>query len=304
MTQQYVASPSANRSAGRQGPSRFSCIVCRHQQATLFLARCTDLYLFKPFEVDYYQCDGCQLVQQHPLPRDVSRFYDDYPVHEAKTKAYSWFRRRLMSGVYLPPNQWRGDSKVLDFGCGDGWYLAWCKEAGLDVVGFEYSTDHAAILAERLGVEVMSDPVVLCSRHAGSFDVITLHFVVEHLTEPLRTFDALRRLLKLGGIIRYVVPNISSWEFRLFRRRWHSLDAPRHIAFPNSIHARRLAEKSSLTFEGESSTPFPNGFGGSLPTALLGRFNVNAFLLTLPFSLLMTRLFPSGNKAYLLRRSA
>jgi hypothetical protein len=57
-----------------------------------------------------------------------------------------------------------------------------------------------------------------------------------------------------------------------------------------------------LKFDGESAVAFPNGFGGSLPTALWGRFSMLAFLATLPLSFVVTRLFPSGNSAFLLSR--
>jgi hypothetical protein len=94
------------------------------------------------------------------------------------------------------------------------------------------------------------------------------------------------------------VPNIDSWEFRLFGKKWHNLDAPRHISFPNAYHARQLAEELSMNYEGEESVPFANGFGGSIPAVITGRFRPLMFLLTLPISLPLTWLFPSGNRAY------
>ena len=208
----------------------------------------------------------------------------------------------LMSSVYLPPQHWRRGGRLLDFGCGDGWYLEWCKSAGLEVVGFEPSSSHANALAARLGVPVMSDASELQRQFGGAFDVITLHFVVEHLTDLQSTFRLLASLLRPGGVVRYVVPNIDSWEFRLFRRRWHSLDAPRHISFPGVEHADLLAHSCGLSFVGKSFVSFPNGFGGSLPTALWARFSELALLLTLPISVVVTRLFPAGSQAFLLSR--
>ena len=169
--------------------------------------------------------------------------------------------------------------------------------------GFEHDAQHAASLSQRLGIDVFSDLNALEKTHTGQFDVITLHFVVEHLTDLWSVFRSLRVLLKPGGFIRYVVPNVGSWEYRLFKRRWHSLDAPRHISFPNQEHARRFARELSMTFESETNVPFPNGFGGSLPTAFLGRFSGAMFMATLPMSILVTRLFPGGNTAYVLRRA-
>jgi SAM-dependent methyltransferase len=294
---------SGNQRDARTGvASAFTCMCCGGRQSEVFLADCADFYLRKPVVVSYHRCADCGLVQQHPVPRDVSAYYDDYPVHQARSAGYSWFRRTLMSSVYTSPRNWKAGSRLLDFGCGDGWYVEWCKEAGLDMVGFEPSRPHAQALSERLGVPVLCDIDELRTRYAACFDVITLHFVVEHLTDFKTTFDLLATLLKPGGTIRYVVPNIDSWEFRLFRRRWHSLDAPRHISFPAAEHARRIAAASGLSYSGGFPVAFPNGFGGSLPTAIWGRFSMLAFMATLPLSLAVTRLFPSGNSAFLLSR--
>lgn len=285
-------------------PDRFRCVLCSAADGELFLANCADLYLAKAQRVDLHRCMRCGLVQQHPIPKDISSFYDAYPVHVAKSKAYSWFRRRLLSGAYRPPKQWPRGCRLLDFGCGDGWYLDWCRGEGLNVVGFEHDPTHAKALGQRIGVPVLSDASALTAGYEGAFDAITLHFVVEHLTDPVGVLAMLARLLKPGGRIRFVVPNISSWEFGLFKRHWHSLDAPRHILFIDDNHARAIADRLAMNFDGASEVAFPNGFGGSLPTVLMGRFNATAFLMTLPLSILVTRLFPSGNKAYVLRRPA
>jgi len=280
----------------------FRCLCCGHNESLPYVLHCRDYYLQKSQIVSYYACKSCGLVQQKPLPVDVASYYNDYPVHSPKSAAYSWFRRRLMASVYLPPQSLGREKKILDFGCGDGWYLEWCFERGLNAVGFEPSALHAQIVSKRIGVPVFSDVDRLIEEHAFSFDFVTLHFVVEHLTGLHPVFQRIAKLLKPGGKCRFVVPNISSWEFALFGRRWHSLDAPRHISFPTLNHARRLAFDSGLIFRGEESVAFPNGFGGSIPTALWSRFSVPAFLATLPLSIPVTRLFPSGNKAFTMSR--
>ena len=284
--------------------SGFACLLCGGTAAKPFLEGCTDRYLGRPGTVDYLRCAGCGLVQQHPLPADVAALYAGYPVHRPKSRLYSRVRRALMAGVYLPPQRWPAGSRLLDYGCGDGGYLEWCIEAGVACVGYEPDAAHAQALAWRLGVPVYADTAALAADKVAGFDVITLHFVVEHLADPRAVLASLARLLKPGGTIRYVVPAIDSWEFRLFGRRWHGLDPPRHLSFPDAGHARRLAAELGLRFGGEQPVPFPNGFGGSLPTALLGSFNIGLFIATLPLSVALTRLFPGGNKACSLHRPA
>ena len=281
----------------------FRCMVCESDCSTPVIEQCRDLYVGKPYVIDYHRCAECGLVQQHPLPADVGPFYESYPVHQKKSRLYSLVRRAMMSGVYLPPHRWPNNASLLDFGCGDGWYLEWCREEGLQAVGFEADAAHAAGLRRSLGFAVFSDIDALARAHPEGFDVITLHFVVEHLTDIRGVLARVRGLLKLGGVIRYVVPNIDCWEFRMFGAKWHSLDPPRHISFPAARHAQRIADELSLTYEGEESVAFPNGFGGSIPTLLTGRFRPALFFATLPLSLLVTRMFPSGNRAYRLRLS-
>jgi SAM-dependent methyltransferase len=282
----------------------FCCAVCRGPASKPFLAQCRDLYLRKSFIVEYVECVSCNLVQQHPMPDDVSEFYEAYPIHQTKPGVYSWVRRRLLSKVYVAPRKWPPGAHLLDFGCGDGWYLRWCKEQGLRPIGFESSEAHARAIGSAIGIETLWSLDDLERRFEGTFDVITIHFVVEHLTDFVGTITRLSRLLRKGGIVRYVVPNIRSWEFRLFGRKWHGLDPPRHVIFPTREHAVHVARKVGLEFIDERATSFPNGFAGSVSTALGGTFSRPLFWIVFPLSLVVTRLLPSGNVAYSLRRPA
>lgn len=203
-----------------------------------------------------------------------------------------------MSGAYRHPTLWPRNTLLLDFGCGDGWYLEWCREYGMQVVGFEPDTAHAEGLENRLRIPAFSDFERLAAAYPKAFDVVTLHFVVEHLTDIQSVLKDIQRVLKPSGTIRYVVPSIDSWEFRLFGRKWHSLDPPRHISFPDARHAQYLADALSLKYDGEDAVAFPNGLAGSLTALLAGRFRPVPFFALLPLAWPVTGLWPSGNRAY------
>lgn len=283
-------------------PGPFQCLLCGAKHSRTLLGQCSDTYLRKPFIVDYHVCGECGLVQQHPMPFDVAPFYDGYPIHQSKGSAYTWLRHKLLTGAYVPPRHWAKGARLLDFGCGDGWYLKWCIDSGLDAAGFEPSMDHAASLSKALGVHVYHDMHELLAVERGSFDIITLNFVAEHLTQLPTVIGQMSTLLRPGGQIRFVVPAIDSWEFRWFGRNWHSLDAPRHVIFPEQNHARVLAAESGLNLTAVAPASFPNGFAGSLATFLTGRFNPVLFALSYPLAWLVTRWFSSGNCAYVLSR--
>ena len=99
-----------------------------------------------------------------------------------------------------------------------------------------------------------------------------MHFVLEHVTDLHATFADVEALLKPGGRSHFAVPNTASWEARLFRKKWHGLDPPRHISFPDRAVVESLAREHGMTVAGQRPVPFSNGIAGSLPVVLAGRF--------------------------------
>ncbi|MGL4648341.1 MAG: class I SAM-dependent methyltransferase, partial [Caldilineaceae bacterium] len=61
------------------------------------------------------------------------------------------------------------------------------------------------------------------------YDVVTLFDVLEHLHQPTAALREVRRLLRPGGTLVLRVPNLDSWDARLFGEAWAGLDAPRHL---------------------------------------------------------------------------
>jgi hypothetical protein len=59
--------------------------------------------------------------------------------------------------------------------------------------------------------------------------VVAMWHVLEHLDRPWATLDAAARNLEPGGVLALAVPNPRSTQFRITRRRWPHVDAPRHL---------------------------------------------------------------------------
>jgi len=282
----------------------FRCLVCGKGEAQLVFAGCRDYYLGKPFPVDYYRCRACTLLQQHPVPKDVSAFYEDYPIHVRKSRLYDFLRWLVMSPIYYDLRRHPPGTRLVDYGCGDGSYLETQRGRGYALAGYEADAGQAGRLAERLGFPVHSDLERLFAAEGGKTDVVTMHFVVEHLTDLEAGFDTARRLLKPDGVFYFVVPHADSVEARLFGRKWHNLDPPRHVSFPELPHVHRLAERHGFRLDEHAPVPFPNGFAASVPVVLSGRFRFPLFALALPLGILFSRLSPTGSHAYWLRRSS
>ncbi len=92
------------------------------------------------------------------------------------------------------------ESKVLDFGCGGGFLLKnmEChKKVGVEV------NPVAAAVAKKNGLEVFASVTEVPDDYV---DVIISNNALEHTLHPLEELRALRRKLRVGGKIIFVVP--------------------------------------------------------------------------------------------------
>lgn len=93
------------------------------------------------------------------------------------------------------------NQKILDVGCGDGYFLSRCLDLGMTAAGFDISPEVAAY-AEQRGLKVFSDLKDI----KDTFTLITLFDVLEHMVNPLEELLQLTKLLDDGGIIFIEVP--------------------------------------------------------------------------------------------------
>lgn len=94
--------------------------------------------------------------------------------------------------------------RLLDFGCGDGGFLAAAGSAGWEAVGVEMKPDDA----RTRGLTVVDQ----VHEARGPFDVITLWHALEHVRSPRQTLESLLPLLRPGGHMLIAVPNRSSLQ--------------------------------------------------------------------------------------------
>jgi 2-polyprenyl-3-methyl-5-hydroxy-6-metoxy-1,4-benzoquinol methylase len=106
--------------------------------------------------------------------------------------------------------------RVLDVGCSSGYLSAPLSARGCTVVGIELdaaAAHEAEASCERVlvgDVERMELPL-----DHGSFDVVLLGDVVEHLRDPGAALARLRPFLKPGGRLVLTTPNVANWALRL-----------------------------------------------------------------------------------------
>lgn len=137
--------------------------------------------------------------------------------------------------------------RLLDVGSGNGSFIARMRDGGWEVLGLEPDPVPARRAQELLGVPVVvGTDVDALARDGQSFDAITLGHVIEHVPEPVEMLRSCRALLKPGGRLVVVTPNVTSLGHRLFRRSWRGLEPPRHLHLFSTRTLVEVARRAGL----------------------------------------------------------
>ncbi|MCM2400148.1 class I SAM-dependent methyltransferase [Rhizobium sp. S153] len=97
-------------------------------------------------------------------------------------------------------------SKVLELGCSHGSFVALLRQAGYDASGMEMSPWVVEFAQETFDIPMLVGPVENIELEAGTFDVVALMDVLEHLPDPVGTMSHAIRLLKPDGILLIQTP--------------------------------------------------------------------------------------------------
>ena len=141
--------------------------------------------------------------------------------------------------LYLPANP---QGRLLDVGCGNGQMLARMAALGWQAEGVD--NDPAAVqVASAQGLNVHQGTLQSQQFADGVFDAVVMNHVIEHVHDPLTLLKECHRILKPGGRLVAITPNIRSWGHRIYESDWRGLEPPRHL----QIFARpSLSALSSL----------------------------------------------------------
>lgn len=125
---------------------------------------------------------------------------------------------------------------ILDVGAGEGTLLAALRARGREALGLERAGGGDGVIAAEIAD---------FDQRSGEWAAVVFWHTLEHLPDPAAALDRACRLLAPGGVLVIAVPNLGSWQARLFGRDWFHLDLPRHL-----IHLRASAVRQGLVARG------------------------------------------------------
>ena len=120
----------------------------------------------------------------------------------------------------LPPQ------RMLDVGCGLGWLMS--SLPAWETYGIETSRFAAKRAAQHGTVHVgtLQD----CPFPKQSFQLVTMHHVIEHVPDPMDAILRIKQLIAPGGTLILSTPDFDSGCARRFKERYRLLHDPTHIS--------------------------------------------------------------------------
>ena len=191
------------------------CVLCGDVRVTLRL---------KQAENSVFQCSHCGLVSIDPLPteKDLCSLYLEYDIeqNDRDFPSHLAWRKRCRLPVFREILDevigYKRSGMLLDIGCSFGLFLAMAKERRFDPHGVDLSLNAVRYATQTLRLPVRHGTVFDAGFSEGSFDVITILGVLEHIPNPMETLGEVFRVLRRGGIVVVEVPNAN---FNLLRGR-------------------------------------------------------------------------------------
>lgn len=172
-------------------------------------------------------CKESGLIYVDPLPvEDLAQFYrDEYRVSYKNTitpKPKHVVRAGDVSLMRLghSEDRIRPGMKTLDVGAGGGEWVYLMQQLGCDSVGVEPNDGYGNFAKKEYGVDVSLGMHQDAVFERGSFDLVTLFQVLEHLAEPVEDLRSISTFLKPGGLFMIEVPDILFPGMR-FDHKWH-----------------------------------------------------------------------------------
>jgi SAM-dependent methyltransferase len=208
-------------------------------------------YDFDPFRV--VSCNNCGLTFLSPrlTEKAIMKLYmdQDYYVSEVAGQGYdeylevrpNWvktFTRRLNQIT-----NYQSPGKVLDIGCGPGFFLEAAQTKGYDVYGLDPSEYIVNVACEKFGDHIKLGVIDNADYPADEFDLVVAFDTFEHIYRPLEWLEHVRRVLKPGGLLAITTPDPSSMLAKVSGKGWVSFKLPEHVFYWSPSAIRRALEK-------------------------------------------------------------
>jgi 2-polyprenyl-3-methyl-5-hydroxy-6-metoxy-1,4-benzoquinol methylase len=176
------------------------------------------------------QCTSCGLVFMERIPT-AAELETHYGVYTYDTEdTLSSLTIDSYNTLLDEMEPYRNVNRILDVGCGRGYFLEEARKRGWEVYGTEFSQT-AVDLLQRKGIHAYHGPIGTKAFEGLSFDVITSFEVIEHINTPNEDLTAIHQKLRSGGLLYITTPNFNSLMRYMLKSDYNVIAYPEHLSY-------------------------------------------------------------------------
>jgi 2-polyprenyl-3-methyl-5-hydroxy-6-metoxy-1,4-benzoquinol methylase len=227
------------------------------------------------------KCKNCGLIYTMDAPgqEDIHKYYasENYISHsDTRTgiiaNLYHKVRSLMLKRKYKLIASYHSRGRLLDFGCGTGYFAHYMMGKGYTISGVEIddgARTHAIqnFKVDAHGIEYMQKPVI------EKFDVITLWHVLEHIYDLQQYMQFFYESLAQNGHLIIAVPNHMSLDAKIFGEFWAAYDVPRHLWHFDTMSMAKLATICNFEIISKEHMPFDPFYNSMLSASYKGSFS-------------------------------
>jgi len=220
-------------------------------------------------KADVYRCGECDLIfldqDSFVFPEDFyeKEYHQTYLTHiepaALEPKAY-YEKMKKSAKVWADKfsGMLKGDEVVLDVGCSTGNFMDLVKGKVREIYGHELNLREVDFCRNVLDLNVADQPLGDRFKE-GTFDYITMIYVLEHISEPKDFLCFLKRFLKPGGKLVILVPNardalVKLYDIPEFRNFHYCIE---HLFYYTPKTIKRLFDQAGMEGEIEVIQEYP-----------------------------------------------
>ncbi len=186
----------------------------------------------------YVRCSNCGVlfsdVDEAAYSVGQHNAWHEDRVDEGAAAFYGTARERVHE-QFLAVHTPTGEGRLLDVGCGLGYFVERALHAGWDAYGCDTSGPWTSAARDRVGEDRIHDGLADPTMLGGlRYDLVTAWDVVEHVHDPLPFLRTLRDLLAPNGKLFLRTPNVA-WVYPTYWARRRLLNEPVELGPLNHV---------------------------------------------------------------------
>lgn len=210
------------------------CIACKS----------TKIKKLETYKTHYLvRCKNCHLVfaQKIPLQEELDKIYSGYSRNDYLSPITIKRYHELLHSF----KKYQHTNRIIDVGCGIGYFLECAIEQKWDAHGTEY-TEKTIEICNNKGIKMQQGELNVSNYQSNMFDVVTSFEVIEHINNPLDEIMKFRKILRKNGLLYITTPNFNSLLRYFLKNNYTVINYPEHLSYYTPKSLKKLLKDNGF----------------------------------------------------------